>query len=143
MASQQSPIGPGAHQQHYASAPRPPPNGSMAVQQPPPPPPAYKPATQHVAAANEQTWLQLGRLSEQMGELDGAIQSYERAMSFNQWSVPAMLAISCILRSKDQFTAAVEYLRQIIKIDPTNGEVWSSLGHCYLMMDDLQQAYSA
>ncbi|KAK5116402.1 hypothetical protein LTR62_007949 [Meristemomyces frigidus] len=103
----------------------------------------YKPAAQHLSAVNEQTWLQLGQLSELMGELDGAIQAYERAMSFNQWSVPAMLSISCILRSKDQFTAAVEYLRQIIKIDPTNGEVWSSLGHCYLMMDDLQQAYSA
>lgn len=37
----------------------------------------------------------------------------------------------------------MEYLRQILKVDATNGEVWSSLGHCYLMMDDLQQAYSA
>lgn len=105
--------------------------------------PNPKPTQQHLAAVNEATWLQLGQLSELMGELDGATQAYERAMSFNQWSVPAMLAISCILRSKDQFTAAVEYLRQIIKIDPANGEVWSSLGHCYLMMDDLQQAYSA
>lgn len=106
-------------------------------------PPQYKPTAAHLTAVNEQTWLALGQLSEQMGELDGATQAYERAMNFNQWSVPAMLAISCILRSKDQFTAAVEYLRQIIKIEPGNGEVWSSLGHCYLMMDDLQQAYSA
>ncbi|KAK3669581.1 glucose repression mediator protein [Recurvomyces mirabilis] len=140
MANQQSPTGPmPPHQHHYAPAVRPPPNGSMPVQQPQ----QFKPAAQHLAAVNEQTWLQLGQLSELMGELDGATQCYERAMSFNQWSVPAMLSISCILRSKDQFTAAVEYLRQIIKIDPTNGEVWSSLGHCYLMMDDLQQAYSA
>ena len=142
MANQQSPSGPLPHQQHYAPVPRPGPNG------PPPMPlpqaqPYQKPTPQHLAQMNESTWLQLGQLSELMGELDGAIAAYERAMSFNQWSVPAMLAISCILRSKDQFTAAVEYLRQIIKIDPANGEVWSSLGHCYLMMDDLQQAYSA
>jgi tetratricopeptide (TPR) repeat protein len=102
-----------------------------------------RPNAQWFASANEQAWLSLGGLSELMGELDGATQAYERAMHFNQWSVPAMLAISCILRSKDQFTAAVEYLRQILKVDATNGEVWSSLGHCYLMMDDLQQAYSA
>ncbi|KAK4953343.1 glucose repression mediator protein [Elasticomyces elasticus] len=140
MATQQSPTGPLPHQQHYGGPPRPPP---MPSQGPPPPGPPFKTATQHLAAQNEDTWLRLGHLSEQMGELDGAIQAYERAMSFNQWSIPAMLAISGILRSKDQFTAAVEYLRQIIKIDPTNGEVWSSLGHCYLMMDDLQQAYSA
>lgn len=141
MASQQSPTGPLAHQQHYPPPVRPQPNGAVPMQQPQ----AYapKPSAQHLAALNEQMWLSLGQLSEMMGELDGATQAYERAMNFNQWSVPAMLAISCILRSKDQFTAAVEYLRQIIKIEPTNGEVWSSLGHCYLMMDDLQQAYSA
>ena len=140
MASQQSPTGPMPHQQHYPPPGRPQqPNGAMPMPQTQ----QYKPTAQHLAATNESVWLQLGALSELMGELDGATQAYERAMNFNQWSVPAMLAISCILRSKDQFTAAVEYLRQIIKIEPTNGEVWSSLGHCYLMMDDLQQAYSA
>ena len=70
-----------------------------------------------------------------MGELDGATQAYERAMSFNQWSVPAMMAISSILRAKDQFPAAVEYLRLIMKVEPANGEVWSSMGihlhRCY------------
>ena len=112
----------------------------MPMQQPPQ---QAKSAAQYLAASNEQIWLSLGALSEMMGELDGATQAYERAMTFNQRSVPAMLAISCILRAKDQFTAAVEYLRQILIVEPTNGEVWSSLGHCYLMMDDLQQAYSA
>lgn len=63
-----------------------------------------------------------------MGELDGATQAYERALNFNNQSVPAMLAISCILRSKDQFPAAVEYLRSILRLEHTNGEVWSSLG---------------
>ena len=137
MANQGSPNGPMALPQHYPPQPRQP-NGSI---------PMHQPQHQRTAAAlvhhNETAWLALGQLSEQMGELDGAIQSYERAMNFNQWSVPAMLAISCILRSKDQFTSAVEYLRQILKVDASNGEVWSSLGHCYLMMDDLQQAYSA
>lgn len=63
-----------------------------------------------------------------MGELESATQAYERALNFNQYSVPAMLAISCILRTKDQFPAAVEYLRSILKLEPNNGEVWSSLG---------------
>lgn len=131
-----------AHQQHYPPRPQPV-NGAMAM---PPQPPAQaqqKTAAQFLAQSNEGVWLQLGGLSEMMGELDGATQAYERAMTFNARSVPAMLAISCILRAKDQFTAAVEYLRQILIVEPTNGEVWSSLGHCYLMMDDLQQAYSA
>jgi general transcriptional corepressor CYC8 len=141
MAGQQSPTGPlPPHQQHYPPSVRPQQqNGTLPVQQPV----QYKSAAQYLQSTNEAVWLQLGSLSELMGESDTATAAYERAMNFNQWSVPAMLAISCILRSKDQFTAAVEYLKQIIKIDTANGEVWSSLGHCYLMMDDLQQAYSA
>ncbi|KKY16882.1 putative transcriptional corepressor [Diplodia seriata] len=93
--------------------------------------------------ANEQTWLALGNLSEMMSDLDGARQCYDHALRHNNWSVPAMQAISCILRSMEQFPAAVEYLKNILKIDSNNGDVWGSLGHCYLMMDDLQQAYSA
>ena len=70
-----------------------------------------------------------------------------------------MNAISCILRTQEHFHKAVEYLQNILKLDGNNGDVWGSLGesvqftglhvslrnlgHCYLMMDDLQQAYSA
>ena len=39
-----------------------------------------------------------------------------------------MQVIACILRTKDAFPAAVEYLRTILKVDPTNGDVWGSLG---------------
>ncbi|KAI9820662.1 MAG: hypothetical protein M1827_005031 [Pycnora praestabilis] len=102
-----------------------------------------KPASQHLASINEAVWLQIGSLTELMGDLDGAMYAYEQAMRHNQWSVPAMNAISCILRTKENFPKAVEFLQNILKLDGNNGEVWGSLGHCYLMMDDLQQAYSA
>jgi tetratricopeptide (TPR) repeat protein len=85
--------------------------------------------------------------------------SYEHALRANPRSIPAMNAISCILRTQEQFHKAVEYLQNILKLDGNNGDVWGSLGecskivlfllsltstgHCYLMMDDLQQAYSA
>lgn len=63
-----------------------------------------------------------------MGEMDSAFQAYERALRCNNMSIPAMLSITCILRAKDQFPAAVDYLKQILRIEPNNGEVWSSLG---------------
>ena len=65
---------------------------------------------------------------ELQGDLDGAIQAYERAIRHNAWSVPAMQSISTILRAKDQFGMAIDYLRTILKIDSANGEVWGSLG---------------
>lgn len=91
------------------------------------------------------------------------MHAYERALHANQNSVPAMNAISLILRTREEFHKAVDFLQAILKIDAQNGEVWGSLGkpylfyinrlesfnlhymigHCFLMMDDLQQAYAA
>ncbi|KAL5409832.1 hypothetical protein PMIN04_010874 [Paraphaeosphaeria minitans] len=102
-----------------------------------------KTPAQYLQQLTESVWTNLGSLSEQMQDLDGAMQCYEQALKHNQWSIPAMQGIACILRARDQFPHAVEYLRTILKVDPANGDVWGSLGHCYLMMDDLQQAYSA
>ena len=67
-------------------------------------------------------------MAEQLGNLDEAIQCYEHALKYNQWSVPAMQGIACILRTRDQFPQAVEFLKTILKVDPANGEVWGSLG---------------
>lgn len=78
-----------------------------------------------------------------MGDLDGAMNAYEQALRHNQWSISAMNAISCILRTKEQFPKAIEYLQNILKLDPSNGETWGSLGHCHLMMDNLQEAYTS
>lgn len=63
-----------------------------------------------------------------MGDLDGAMSAYEQALRHNQWSIPAMNAISCILRTREQFQKAIEYLQNIIKLDPASGETWGSLG---------------
>ena len=78
-----------------------------------------------------------------MGNSEEAIASYEHALRHNPRSIPAMSAISGILRHQEQFHKAVDYINNILKLDPNNGDIWGSLGHCYLMMDDLQQAYSA
>ena len=63
-----------------------------------------------------------------MGDIEGAVSAYEQAMRHNQYSIQAMNAISCILRTKENFPRAVEYLQGILKLDGTNGEVWGSLG---------------
>ncbi|SZF02562.1 unnamed protein product [Blumeria hordei] len=114
------------------------------------PPPAGMPQSQHpfpvaqqLAAMNEAVWLQIGSLAELLNNLDEAMGAYEHALRANPRSIPAMSAISSILRTQEQFYKAVEYLQNILKLDANNGDVWGSLGHCYLMMDDLQQAYSA
>lgn len=31
----------------------------------------------------------------------------------------------------------------MVELEPNNGEVWSAMGHCFLMQDELQKAYMA
>lgn len=100
-------------------------------------------------------------MTELIGDLDGGMTAYEQALRHNQWSIPAMTAISQILRTREQFPKAIEYLQNILKLDPQSGETWGSLGrspgaggddrtgtdtvagHCHLMMDNLQEAYTS
>jgi general transcriptional corepressor CYC8 len=68
-----------------------------------------------------------------MGDPEAALVCYERALTHNQWSVPALLGIASVLREKEQFMPATEYLKTILKVDQNNGEVWGSLGtYCQL-----------
>ena len=150
-----------------------PPMGMMHHGPPgPPPPPGVAPAQQwapsrQILAMNEAVWVQIGKcipmskpsyilclpatlancyagsFSELLGNLDDAMAAYEHALRANPNSIQAMNSISLILRTREEFGKAVDYLQAILKIDATNGEAWGSLGHCYLMMDDLQQAYAA
>ena len=85
----------------------------------------------------------IGSIYELQGTSEPALHAYEQALRHNYQSIQALNAISNILRVKEDFPRAVEYLNTMLKIDQTNGEVWGSLGHCYLMMEDLQQAYQA
>ncbi|KAF8640372.1 hypothetical protein AX17_000043 [Amanita inopinata Kibby_2008] len=93
--------------------------------------------------ANEQTWLLVGRVAEQMGDLDHALAAYESALRHNPMSLPGLTQVASIARIKENYPKAVEFFQRVLTLQDDNGEVWSALGHCYLMQDDLQKAYSA
>ncbi|KAG2160230.1 TPR-like protein [Suillus bovinus] len=96
-----------------------------------------------LAVANEQTWLLIGRVAEQMGDLEHAITAYENALRHNPMSLSGLTQVAGIARIKENYPKAVEYFQRVLQLQEDNGEVWSALGHCYLMQDDLQKAYSA
>ncbi|KAG6845290.1 hypothetical protein H0H87_011441 [Tephrocybe sp. NHM501043] len=93
--------------------------------------------------ANEQTWLLIGRVAEQMGDLEHALTAYEHALRHNPMSLSGLTQVAGIFRIKENYPRAVEYFQRVLALQEDNGEVWSALGHCYLMQDDLQKAYSA
>lgn len=52
-----------------------------------------------------------------------------------------------ILKKYTQFlivpTQAINHWQRVVELQPDNGDVWSAMGHCFLMQDDLQKAYMA
>ncbi|KAF9920219.1 glucose repression mediator protein [Linnemannia zychae] len=98
---------------------------------------------QRLDAIDEQVWLQMGSLAESMGEIDRAMNSYESALRHNHQSINALSHIAELYRSLEDFPKAANCFKKILAIDNTNGRIWGSLGHCYLMMDELQKAYAA
>ncbi len=99
-----------------------------------------------------------------MHDPDKATFSYENALRHNPYNVKALTQIASICRLREQYPKvceiqwenfrenkdltnysiqAVEFFQRILNIESNNGEIWGALGHCYLMMDDLQKAYTA
>ena len=78
-----------------------------------------------------------------MGDLDKAVFAYESSLRHSPYHVPALTQVASIYRLREQYPKAVEYFQRVLNIESNNGEIWGAVGHCYLMMDDLQNAYKA
>ncbi|KAI8365640.1 hypothetical protein EDC96DRAFT_462923, partial [Choanephora cucurbitarum] len=96
-----------------------------------------------LAQINEQTWMTMGNLAELMTDYDKAISCYDAALKHNPYSIVALSQVASLCRGREQFGRAVEYFKRILSIQENNGETWAAIGHCYLMMDNLQEAYQA
>ena len=42
-----------------------------------------------------------------------------------------------------EYHAAIEYYVKLIAIDTENGPAWTALGHCYLLVEDLQNSFDS
>lgn len=98
---------------------------------------------EQLSSANEQVWISIGSAAETMNDTSRALSAYDSALLHNPYSVPALSAMASIYRSMDHFDLAVDYFQRVLDIDRENGEVWGAMGHCYLMMDELEKAYTA
>jgi len=78
-----------------------------------------------------------------MGDLEHALSAYENALRHNPLSVSGLTQVAGIARIKENYPKAIDFFQRVLTIEEENGEIWSALGHCYLMQDDLQKAYSA
>lgn len=97
----------------------------------------------NLSIVNEQTWIAIGSTAETMSDPTRALAAYDSALLHNPYSILALSAMASLYRSMEHFDLAIEYIQRVLDIDRENGEVWGAMGHCYLMMDELEKAYAA
>ncbi|CAE6391036.1 unnamed protein product [Rhizoctonia solani] len=85
----------------------PPARGAPTAAPPVIPHPATQlPALQKLAQANEQTWLLIGTVAEQMNDLDRALAAYEHAIRHNPHSIAGLTNIAGIARARENYSTA-------------------------------------
>ncbi|KAH9820778.1 hypothetical protein DFH28DRAFT_884393 [Melampsora americana] len=105
--------------------------------------PPTNPLLERLVKETELTWLAAGNTGETLGNYSRAVECYERALRQNPLSVPALTKAAGIYRHQENFKLAADYFSRLLKIHEGSGEIWGALGHCYLMIDDLQKAYTS
>ncbi|KAJ3709461.1 hypothetical protein C8R42DRAFT_730079 [Lentinula raphanica] len=63
---------------------------------------------QKLNSANEQTWLLIGRVAEQMGDLEHALSAYENALRHNPMSLSGLTQVAGIARIKENYPSLQE-----------------------------------
>lgn len=88
----------------------------------------------------------VGSLHASMGLHADSLQAHEAAIRNNPHSTPSLKACADIHRKDEThegYMRAIEYLQRALNVEPNDGDAWGSLGYCYLMVDDVQKAFTA
>lgn len=92
---------------------------------------------------NEETWMRMGHLAEQMGGIDQALSCYLHALQFNSYNPTALRQVAGIYEWKGRYDDAVFMFERLINLENTNGKLWCALGNCLVRMNKPQRAYTA
>ncbi|EDO15608.1 hypothetical protein Kpol_1006p4 [Vanderwaltozyma polyspora DSM 70294] len=96
-----------------------------------------------IVQSTADTWLSIASLAETLNDTTTLIRAYHSVLAHDPLSVTALVSLANFYRSTDAFDKAVHYYEKAVALDSTLAEVWSLLGHSYLMLDELQKAYNA
>lgn len=83
------------------------------------------------------------QLAEKMNDYNNAYFAYENALRHDHFNLTALKQIGSIFREQKLYSKAIEYYHRALTVDKKNIEIWGALGHCHLMMDNLNQAYTS
>lgn len=69
--------------------------------------------------------------------------SQELLLSQGPMLLSQLNSVAEYLAARGDFSNAIKYYERITDIDNDNGAAWTALGHCYLLTDELQKAFTA
>ena len=113
---------------------------------PPPPPPVQHPASYYcrkLDEMDEELWLRMGRLAEEMGCIEQALACFLRALRHNPNNPEMLLHVAGIYDWKGQYEDEVSIFERVLNLQNQNGRAWCALGHTLLKMNEPSRAYTA
>lgn len=97
-----------------------------------------------VAAAlldrNKDDWIDVARISVELGKLDQAVVFYERAIGLDTSDTTIMFDLFELLLSMNKLEQACTLMKKIHDIHPANPEYTNRLGQVYMLQGQLQDA---
>ncbi len=98
--------------------------------------------TDHAPAAAPQQLAESALMADRAGRSTEAIGLYRRALAGNpQWSI-GWKNLGTLLADEGDYVAAQEALKNLVKLEPRNGDAWILLGVCDFKMGKYDDAVS-
>ena len=86
------------------------------------------------------TWLGIAACHAGQGDLEGAVQGYQKAIAIDPERAQAYLYLGQVYLGKELFADALEPLQRAVELQPGWTEARLELGKTYLFLDDCQGA---
>lgn len=99
---------------------------------------------QKLDTETEACYVEIGSIAWAMGDAEKALRSFEEAARRNPFCAPALQGLARCWRERDAHAKAMEYAGRSLAIDENgaDGEMWSTVGHALLNLQNMHKAYS-
>lgn len=85
----------------------------------------------------------LGVALEKSGEFDGAREAYRKALGENEKQHESLYRLAKIDMAEKKWMAALNALRNLMRLDPEKARTWAAMGEVRIQLDDPRGAQSA
>eukprot|EP01129_Flabellula_baltica_P004059 TRINITY_DN1385_c0_g2_i2.p1 TRINITY_DN1385_c0_g2~~TRINITY_DN1385_c0_g2_i2.p1 ORF type:complete len:361 (-),score=61.46 TRINITY_DN1385_c0_g2_i2:219-1301(-) len=104
---------------------------------------------QRLTFINEEVWMLCGSLSKTLEEYERSFNCFEKVLQYNENNIRALQNIANLYMRNENYNEAISYLQKVLSIQKvqtipqdTTGIVNRDIAYCYLMNNDLQNAYN-